>query len=56
MQKHKFHIILFSWWLIFQLKGFSGSSVGKESALKAGDQGLIPRSGRSPEEVNGNPL
>ena len=31
-------------------------SVGKESACSAGDQGLIPRSGRSPGEGNGNPL
>ena len=35
---------------------FPGSSVGKESACNAGDQGLIPGSGRSPREGNGNPL
>ena len=29
---------------------------GKESACNAGDLGLIPRSGRSPGERNGNPL
>ena len=29
---------------------------GKESACNAGDVGLIPRSGRSPGEGNGNPL
>ena len=28
----------------------------KESACKAGDTGLIPELGRSPGEVNGNPL
>ena len=28
----------------------------KESACNAGDPGLIPRSGRSPGEGNGNPL
>jgi len=28
----------------------------KESACNTGDMGLIPRSGRSPEEGNGNPL
>ena len=28
----------------------------KESALNAGDLGLIPKSGRSPGEGNGNPL
>ena len=35
---------------------FPRSSVGKESACNAGDQGLIPGSGRSPGERNGNPL
>ena len=29
---------------------------GKESACNAGDTGLIPDSGRSPGERNGNPL
>ena len=33
-----------------------GDSVGKESACNAGDPGLIPGSGRSPGEGNGNPL
>ena len=32
------------------------SSDGKESACNAGDPGLIPGSGRSPGEGNGNPL
>ena len=36
--------------------GFPGSSAGKESACNAGDPGLIPGSGRSPGERNGNPL
>ena len=31
------------------------SSVGKESACSTGDPGLIPGSGRSPGEGNGNP-
>ena len=34
--------------------GFPGGSVVK--ACNAGDSGLIPKSGRSPEEGNGNPL
>ena len=38
------------------LWGFRGNSVGKKSACNAGDQGLIPGSGRSPGEGNGNPL
>ena len=36
--------------------GFSGGSDGKESVSNAGDPGLIPGSGRSPGEGNGNPL
>ena len=32
------------------------NSVGEESACNAGDLGLIPGLGRSPEEGNGNPL
>ena len=35
---------------------FPGDSDGRESACNAGDPGSIPRSGRSPGEVNGNPL
>ena len=36
--------------------GFPGGSDGEESACNAGDLGLIPESGRSLEEGNGNPL
>ena len=36
--------------------GFSGGSDGKESACNAGDLGLIPGVGRSPEERSGYPL
>ena len=36
--------------------GFPGGSDGKESGCNAGDLGLIPGSGRSPGEGNGNPL
>ena len=39
-----------------QNKGFSHSSVGKESACNAGDLGSIPGSGRCPGEENGHPL
>ena len=38
------------------MNGFPGGSDGKESACNTGDQGLIPGSGRSPEEGNGNLL
>ena len=40
-------------------KGFPNGSAGKESTCNAGnkgDSGLIPGSGRSPGEENGNPL
>ena len=37
-------------------QGFPGGSDGKASASNAGNLGLIPRSGRSPGEANGNPL
>ena len=36
--------------------GFPGGSEDKASACNAGDPGLIPGSGRSPGEGNGNPL
>ena len=36
--------------------GFAGSSVGEETACSAGDQILIPGSGRSRGEENDNPL
>ena len=36
--------------------GFPGGSDGKESACNAGDQGLIPGSGRFPGEGNGYSL
>ena len=35
---------------------FPGGLDGKESACSVGDPGLIPGSGRSPGEGNGNPL
>ena len=38
------------------IHGFPGGSDGKESACNAGDPGLLPGSGRSPEERNGYPL
>ena len=37
-------------------EGFPDGSDGKESAYNAGDPSLIPGSGRSPGEGNGNPL
>ena len=36
--------------------GFPGGSNDNESACSAGDPGLIPGSGESPGEGNGNPL
>ena len=37
-------------------KGFPGGSEGKAFACNAGVPGLIPGSGRSPGEGNGNPV
>ena len=36
--------------------GFSGGTEVKNPPAHAGDTGLMPGSGRSPEEGNGNPL
>ena len=38
------------------MRGFPGGSKVKASACNVGDLGLIPGSGRSPGEGNGNPL
>ena len=42
--------------MVLHSEGFPGGSDGRESAYNAGDLGLIPGSGRSPGEGNGNPL
>ena len=39
-----------------KLWNFPGGSVVKNQPANAGDVGLIPGSGRSPGEGNGNPL
>ena len=41
---------------IFIYMGFPGGTEVKASAFNVGDWGLIPGSGRSPGEGNGNPL
>ena len=46
----------FPLWFITGYLGFPSGSDVKESAHNAGDPGLIPGSGRSPGEGNGNPL
>ena len=38
------------------ISGFAGGSVVDNPPPKAGDEGSIPGSGRSPEEGNGNPF
>ena len=42
--------------LLLSARGFPGGSVVKNPPANAGDTGLIPGSGRSPIERNGNPL
>ena len=39
-----------------EIKGFPGSSVVKNPPANARETRLIPESGRTPEERNGNPL
>ena len=46
--------MVYGW--IEEWKGFPGGSDDTESACKVGEPGLIPGSGRSPGEGNGNPL
>ena len=41
---------------VFCILGFSGDSAVQNLPTNAGDVGLIPGSGRSPGEGNGNPL
>ena len=47
-----FSLLMFA----FLYRGFPCGSGGKESTCTAEDLGLIPGSGRSPGEGNGNPL
>ena len=46
----------FSGWAGVPQIGFPGGADDKKSAYNIGDPGLIPGSGRSPGEGNGNPL
>ena len=46
----------FGGWALVSQMGFPGGADDKESAYNVGDPGLIPGSGRSPGEGNGNPL
>ena len=48
--------LMFVWYIYSHLKGFPGSSAGKESACHAGDPSLIPGSGRSTGEGISYPL
>ena len=41
---------------MYHYQDFPGSSAGKKSTFNAGDTGLIPELGRSPEEVIDYPL
>ena len=43
-------------YFLWGVKGFPGSSDGKESTCNVGDLGSIPGLGRSPGEGNGYPL
>ena len=54
-QVHKFWVVKTDLSLC-ALRGFPAGSDGRASVCNAGDPGLIPASGRSPGEGNGNPL
>ena len=59
LNSRKLSLFLYSdliWLHEAHLHCFPGGSVGKESACKAEDPGLIPGLGRSPGEGNSNPL
>jgi len=51
---HSRWLLVYMWSLL--IWDVPGGSICKESACSAGDLGLIPGSGRSPGEGNGNPL
>ena len=51
-----FVLVPIVWFSILLSDYFPGGSDGKASAYNAGDPGLIPGSGRSPGEGNGNPF
>ena len=53
-----FHCLIAHFFLVLNKipLGFPGGSVVKNLPANAGDAGLIPGSGRSPGEGNGNPL
>jgi len=51
LEKQKGNLVVF-----FKVEGFPGGSVVKNPSAKAGDSSLIPRSGTSPREGNGNQL
>ena len=53
---HAYMIDVFTFLCIFYTSGFPGGSDGKESTLNVGNPSLIPGSGRSPGEGNGNQL
>ena len=44
------------WFFLLGIRDFPGGSDGKASVYNTGDPGLIPGSGISPGEGNGNPL
>ena len=55
-RESKYYGFFFFWRAPRYVRGSPGGSHGKEAVCNAGDWGLIPESGRSPGEGNGNPL
>ena len=52
----RIHVIKMTIMPNYNTPGFPAGSVAKESACNAGNLGLIPGLGRSPEGEHGNPL
>ena len=50
------HVVYTFWFFLLGIWDFPGGSDGKASVYNTGDPGLIPGSGISPGEGNGNPL
>ena len=53
---NKIEMIAAIYWVTIMAMDFPGGPDGKASVYNAGDLGLIPGSGRSPGEGNGNPF
>ena len=56
IRSHAYTTDVFTVLCVFSMLGLPGGSEGKESTFNVGNPSLIPGSGRSPGEGNGNQL